>query len=401
MNEKKRLLYLSQWFDPEFTFKGLSFVQKLSEEYDVEVLTGFPNYPHGRLFEGYKLNLYQFELLSYTPVHRVFLYPSHNSNPYARSLNYISFFISCFFFLLFNARRFDIVYVYHPPILPALAASLFKSLHKYKLVVDIQDLWPDTLLATGMFSKGFFFNIISFICGSVYRASDLLFVLSNGFKSELFSRGVPVHKIYVVYNWCNEKFVNHPFDTSTILPSTGFNIVYLGNMGPAQDLFSAVDALRYLPTDSSVNLILVGTGLHFRQLEILSFSNHRLVVFPSVSPYAAYLLMRESDACLVHLKSDPLFSITIPSKTQAYLFSGAPIVMSCEGEALDIVKHFEVGMVSKPGDPKALAAVFQQISNLPIEQLEKFRSNALSLYHSRMSFERGTYSICSLLSQLS
>lgn len=401
MKEKKRLLYVSQWFDPEFTFKGLSFVQKLSLDYDVEVLTGFPNYPQGRLFKGYKLNLYQFELLSSITVHRVFLYPSHNSNPFARSLNYISFFISCLFFLLFKAGRYDIVYVYHPPILPALAASLFKSFHRYKLVVDIQDLWPDTLLATGMFSTGFLFNIISLICESVYRTSDLLFVLSNGFKRELVLRGVPIKKINVVYNWCNEKFDKHPFDTSTIFPSKGFNIVYTGNMGPAQNLFSAVDALSYLPPDSSVNLILVGTGLHFRQLEILSFSNPRLFVFPTVSPYAAHLLMRESDACLVHLKSDPLFSITIPSKTQAYLFSGAPIIMSCEGEALDIVQHFDVGMVSKACDPKSLAAVFHQISNLPYEQLEKFRTNALSLYHSRMSFDRGSSLIRSLLGQLS
>ena len=215
--KKKRLLYLSQWFDPEFTFKGLSFVKELSNDFEVEVLTGFPNYPHGRVYSEYRLSLYQLEYLDQVPVHRVFLYPSHNSNPFSRSANYISFFISVFLFLLARGFSYDVIYVYHPPILPAFAATLFKSISNIKIVVDVQDLWPDTLLATGMFSPGLLYKFISLICKYVYHNLDTILVLSNGFKNELISRGVFPSKINVVYNWCNENLDPCNIDVSSFL----------------------------------------------------------------------------------------------------------------------------------------------------------------------------------------
>ena len=132
----------------------------------------------------------------------------------------------------------------------------------------------------------------------------------------------------------------------------------------------------------------------------LSTTNPRLFVHHSVSPAVAHSLMRESDACLVHLRPDPLFSITIPSKTQAYLYAGAAIIMCCDGEASELCQRYEFGVFVRPGSPKSLAKGLQSISNYPHDRLNQIRSNSLSLYASRMSFARGTGQIRSLIRAL-
>jgi len=147
-----RILYLTQWFEPEsHVIKGLKFARALQAAgHEVTVVTGFPNYPTGRLYPGYRLKPIQREWIEGVEVVRLPLYPSHDASAFRRSLNYLSFFLSVLTYLLVRRDRFDLAYVYHPPITVGLAAALSGLVRRLPFVLDIQDLWPDSLAATGM-----------------------------------------------------------------------------------------------------------------------------------------------------------------------------------------------------------------------------------------------------------
>lgn len=206
-----RVLLLTQWFDPEPTFKGLVFARELVRQgFEVEVLTGFPNYPGGKIYPGYKVRLIQREAIDGVQVTRVPLYPSHDQGAVGRVLNYASFATASLFYGLFAAKRPDVIYAYHPPLTVGIAAALIRMFRRVPVVYDIQDMWPDTLRATGMFSNSIALKVVSKVCDWLYRQVDQIVVLSPGFKRLLIERGVPKDKIEVIYNWCAEDALGAP-----------------------------------------------------------------------------------------------------------------------------------------------------------------------------------------------
>jgi glycosyltransferase involved in cell wall biosynthesis len=206
-----RILLLTQWFDPEPTFKGLVFARELvSQGFEVEVLTGFPNYPEGKLYPGYKIKWLQREVIDGVQITRVPLYPNHDQSAIKRVLNYASFAASSLIYGLFMAKRADVIYAYHPPLTVGVTASLLRLLRRIPVVYDIQDMWPDTLRATGMLNNARALNVVAAVCGWVYRRVDHIVVLSPGFKRLLTARGVPERKLEVIYNWADEAALATP-----------------------------------------------------------------------------------------------------------------------------------------------------------------------------------------------
>ena len=148
-----RVLLMTQWFDPEPTFKGIVFARELVRQgFEVEVITGFPNYPGGKIYPGYKIRLVQKEQIEGVNVTRVPLYPSHDKSKIGRILNYVSFACSLMIYGLFS-KKADVIYAYHPPLTVGIAASIVGFFRRVPVVNDIQDMWPDTLSSTGMISN--------------------------------------------------------------------------------------------------------------------------------------------------------------------------------------------------------------------------------------------------------
>ena len=183
-----RLAYVTQWFEPEPNIiKGLAFVRALQAAgHDVTVITGFPNYPAGRLYPGYRLRRIQHETIDGLPIVRLPLYPSHDNSSVRRSLNYLSFFLSAFIYLLLRRSKFDLAYVYHPPITVGLAAALVRI----PFVLDVQDLWPDTIAATGMSGASKLVGPLGATCRFVYRRASAIIAQSGGIRRSLIERGV-------------------------------------------------------------------------------------------------------------------------------------------------------------------------------------------------------------------
>lgn len=392
---QKKVVILKQWFDPEPTSKGLAFAKKLADEgFDVEVVTGFPNYPGGKVYPGYRIKPIQKEVHDGVLVTRVALYPSHDRSAIKRVLNYSSFAASALFYCLFLCKKPNVIYAYHPPLTVGMVAAVIRMFRKVPVVYDIQDMWPDTLRATGMLRNERALGVISYICRWVYRRVDRIVVLSPGFKRLLVDRGVSEEKISVLYNWADESALSQGGNelASHFGKAGCFNIVFAGNMGRAQALNTILEAAIILKTQSpNVTFVFIGDGLEAATLKE-KVVEKRLdnVIFigrVSMSEVGAYL--RAADALLVHLKKDPLFSVTIPSKTQAYLAIGKPILMGVDGDAADLVAEANAGVSFESENVLDLVEKISWLSSRSKDDLESMSSNARNFYNEKLSFQRG------------
>jgi len=246
-----RILMLTQWFNPEPGFKILPFAKELIKlGHKVEVLTGFPNYPEGKLYEGYRIRILQREIIEGVPILRVPLYPSHDNNPIRRSANYASFAFSASIIGPILARQADIAYVYHGPATVGLPAVVFRFLRQMPFVYDVQDLWPDVLEATGMLTNKRLLLLVDKWCNFIYKQASRVVTESPGFKEALINRGVPINKIEVIYNWCDESHIQAASKDESLLRTydlaNRFNIVYAGTMGKVHALDAVLDAAKQI-----------------------------------------------------------------------------------------------------------------------------------------------------------
>jgi glycosyltransferase involved in cell wall biosynthesis len=392
-----QILFLTQWFQPEPNFKGLPFAKALQKRgHEVEVLTGFPNYPSGRLYPGYKVTLIKKEKLEGVPVIRTFLYSSHNDNKIMRFLNYISFAFSAAFVGSVSIKKPDIIYAYHPPATIMLPAFIIKLIYKAPIVLDIQDLWPDTIPSTNMLRNKIVIKLLDLICRLFYRLADKIIVLSPGFRGVLVKRGVPKDKIKIIHNWCDEdnmlknnikfKVKRRPW------PEDKYNVLYAGNLGKAQALSSVLKAAQILKRrDPEVQIIFIGDGIESKYLVQLAgeLDLNNVLFLPQMRPSEIGPYLISADALLVHLRDDPLFSITIPSKTQAYLAAGRPIIMAVKGDAAEIIKKSGAGICCEPESPESIADAILNLKKSNKEALQKMGENGLNYYLNNFSFNVG------------
>jgi glycosyltransferase involved in cell wall biosynthesis len=393
-----KIIILSQFFDPEPTFKGLTFAKALRERgHLVTVITGFPNYPGGKVYPGYKMSLLRREDMDGVPVFRVPLFPSHSRSRIGRVLNYISFQFSATVACAFLSAKADLIYVYHPPPTVGLAAVFGRLWRRIPIVYDIQDLWPDTLKATGMISNDFIIGIIGKVCLWIYRRTAKIVVLSPGFRDRLIARGVPAEKIEIIYNWCDEKALAGFSPLSHVVSDDmegRFNVVFAGNMGKAQGLRAVIDAALAIQSRGHDKILFtfVGGGIEIPDLrgyvEERGVKNVRFL--PRMPMTEIGSVLRLADVLLVHLKDDPLFEITIPSKTQAYMAFGKPILMAVRGDAAELVKRAGCGFAVEPENPAELSGEIIRLSRMAVSELEAVGASGGSFYRRELSVEAGS-----------
>ncbi len=391
-----RILFLTQWFQPEPTTKGLPFAKELAGRgHTVEVLTGFPNYPDGKVYPGYRVRLWQREVMDGIRVNRVAIYPSHDRSGLRRMVNYLSFALSCLLLGPWLVHKADVIYVYNLVTLGP-AAFLLRLLFGAKVLVDVQDLWPESVINSGMSRSDSANRLLSLVSTWVYRRADWLTVLSPGFKQVLEQRGVRQDKIEVIYNWCNETAQRPALRDETLAQELGlagrFNVLFAGTMGIMQGLDTVLEAAQLCcERVPEAQFVLMGGGLDRARLEArteeMELTNVRFL--PRQIPEAMGSFYALADVLLVHLIDDPLFRVTIPSKTQAYLYMGKPIIMAVPGDAADLVQQAGAGLVCPSQDPFALAAAVAQLAALSTEVRERFGWAGAAYYAENLVMQAG------------
>lgn len=361
----------------------------------MEVLTGFPNYPGGKLYPGYRVRLWQREVMEGIRVNRVALYPSHDFSGTRRIINYLSFALSCFSIGIWLVRRPDIVYVYNlVTLLPA--ALLLRALCGCKILLDVQDLWPESVIRSGMLYPAFAHRLLTSVCRWLYQRPDWITVLSPGFRAALKARGVPSNRLEVIYNWCDETAQVPVTKDESLARDLGFegrfNVIFAGTMGVMQGLDTVLEAAEICRERvPEAQFVLIGGGADQARLETrakkMGLTNVRFLGrHPPESMGKFYAL---ADALLVHLIDEPLFRITIPSKTQAYLLMGKPVIMAIKGNAAELVQEAGAGVVCPPENVLALADAVKRLAAMPLEERERLGRAGAEFYFQNLSMEEG------------
>lgn len=391
-----RIVYVSQWFEPEpNNSKTEAFLNELvAEGAQLTVLTGFPNYPGGKLYPGYRIRPFQREMLMGFEVHRVPLYPSHSRSSIGRIANYLSFFLSSLTYGLINGRKFDLAYVYHPPITVGLSAGLWGWLWRVPFVIEIQDLWPDSVAASDMAGTAVLSRLIQLVCNFVYRRAARIVVQCPGMKQKLLERGVPDEKVVVIYNWTDEKAFAGPAELSVpfLNAPDRFKLIYAGNFGRAQNCETLIRAValagKRLP---KLQLLMIGDGVEEKRLRLLlaELGAANIHFHPRVPRKAMAAIYPHADALVCTLTRQDLFAYVIPTKTQAYLAAGRPVLMSVSGDAAQLINASGAGISVPPEDPEALAGAIVRMAEMPREQREAMGRAARAYYDEHLSFARG------------
>ena len=391
-----KILFIAHYFQPEPNFfVGLPFAKALKDAgHQVQVLTGFPNYPGGRIYDGYKVKFIQRETLEGIPIIRVPLYPSHDQSSIKRTLSYISLSLSQAAIGPFAVDKADVAYVSQGPATIGWPSIIHKIFRRIPFVYNIQDLWPDTLTSTGMFDSGIGYKLVDKWCKFIYRQAGKITVISLGMKQRLIERGVPESKIEIIYNWCDDALICRDEPDLNLKERLGmkdkFNIVFAGNMGKAQAMDSVVDAAEIISkSDSNIQFVFIGSGVEVdnlkQRVKDLKLNN---VLFQGRKPVSEIgPILRLADVLLVHLKDDPLFRITIPSKTQAYMAIGRPVLIGVNGDAAKLVKEANAGLYCQPENSESIASTVLQFYNMKKQDLEQMGNNAMNYYDNNLSFK--------------
>ncbi|MDR1925582.1 MAG: glycosyltransferase family 4 protein [Planctomycetaceae bacterium] len=392
------ILYLTQFFDPEPTFIKLNFVKELiTHDHHVDVLTGYPNYPNGKTYDGYKNVRRKTEWQDGIRIVRVPVYPSHDHSGLKRIINYGSFGLSTSVLGLFGLKP-DIVFALGIPTVD-FTLSLFRWFRRSKIVIQVQDLWPESVTESGMMRNKILEKILSWQCQAFYRKANGIVVISEGFKENLIARGIKPEAIEIVHNWCDEQSMR-PAQFREKLPEEPFTILFAGNIGILQSLETVLEATLYLQNQNkNIRFRLIGHGVKVSELKNraaeLKLTNIEFI--PPVPIDEISLEYDKVDALLIHLKDIKLFEITVPSKTQAYLYAGKPILCGVRGDTATLIEQARAGFCFEPENAESLANTAIKMSEMTHEQLAEMGQNGHEYYMKHLCFKKGVDKIDTFL----
>jgi len=347
--------------------------------HQVTVLTGIPNYPGGKFFPGYGFTRKKGQNYKGIKVVRVPLIPRGKGGHIRLALNYFSFaFISSLLGPIKCRDAYDVIFVYEPsPITVGLPAIIMKKLKSAPIMFWVQDLWPESLSATGAVRSIFIMKAVEMLVRFIYSHCDRILVQSKSFIDAIVQTGVDHSSI--------EYFPNSAetiFDTAAECSGAighvefpeGFCVLFAGNIGAAQDFETILGAAQLLKENRDIHWMIIGDGRMLPwvreqvQIRDLEKTVHLLGRHPLASMPAFYA---KADVMLVTLKKDPIFALTIPAKVQSCLACSRPIIAALDGEGARVVEEAGAGLTCPAEDPDSLAKTVLKVSNMTLDDREK------------------------------
>lgn len=395
-----RILIVSQYFWPEnFKINDLAFELK-RKGYQVTILTGLPNYPNGKYFKGYsffkgpyKENREGIEII------RVPLFPRKKGAGIHLIVNYISFAFSASFYALFKLnKRFDKIFVFEiSPITVGIPAVVIKKRFKIPIYFWVLDLWPESVYAASNFKKNRIINIVlEKLVRFIYNNSYLILVSSKSFIQSIVNKNVSINKIKYFPNWAEDIFLNYNVNLNEKLPlfPEGFNILYAGNIGEAQDFESIIEGITecYKYTfNKKINWIFIGDGRKRSWLEAeIEKRNLGKNVFYwgrfNIEEVPYFFI--KADVLFVSLKKSEIFKLTVPAKVQTYMAAKKPILAMLSGEGGNIIKEAKCGFVVESGEPHKLIPLVKKLITMSDKELKTLGENGYNFYMDNFNKEK-------------
>lgn len=368
-----KILIVSQYFKPENVSIPVDIAEALvSRGHSVRVLTGYPNYPAGKIFPGYSQQWRQLSRDDGIDVCRVPLFVNHSQHALKRMMNYLSF-----AFTSASARNFardaDVIYVYATQMTPALGPWLWRMIGGAPYLLHVVDLWPDSVVGSsitgGHHKAQVIEKILSLWIGRVYKRASMVVGISPTMVRTLVSRGVDPHRAELVYNWADSFPISRTAPEPSPPINGGIDVVYAGNVGEMQDLEVAIRAAARA-SDCGVRLTIVGDGIAKAGLvqlaRELGVSNVR---FQDPVPRSHMpQIYAQADFGLVSLKDLQVFRGTIPSKFPSVLAHGIPAITTVQGDVRAMNEMHGLGIAADAESVDDLERAFREAADLDIEE---------------------------------
>lgn len=377
-----KILIVTQYYFPEnFKSNDLSFeLQKRG--HDVTVLTGLPNYPEGKLFEGYGVFKNRKQLINGVKIIRSLLLLRGKGGGVRLFLNYFSFafFASLKAFFLNFSNKYDAVIVHEPsPITQFYPALLLKKLQNVPVYFWVMDLWPESLEVAGGVKNKFVLQFFKNMVIRFYENSEKILITSNGFRKSILEKGDFADKLEYFPNWAEDAISEG--DVNFLIPELpiGFKVMFAGNVGEAQDLEAIMEAALELKNQNEIKFIIVGDGRKMPYVQDFIQKNNLENTIQTVGRFpveAMASFFAKADVMLVSLKDDKIFNLTVPAKVQAYMSASKPIVAMLNGEGAEIIEEANCGLAVPAGNSKKLAETILKMSELPLVELEQMGINS-------------------------
>lgn len=390
---------LTQWFEPEPAKIPTSLSQYLVDKgHDVKVLTGFPNYPAGKIYQGYRQSWKHEDLTAGVPTLRVPQYISHDSDGLHRMMSFLTFAVMALMHARWLRDR-QVIYVYATPMSVCLSVLYLRWVHRIPYILHIQDLWPESVVDSGMIRSAplrkLVNRVLHVLLRIVYRNAAHTVAIAPSMASTLQVRGVSPDSLSVVYNWEVERPVPNAADVAAfrnrVSSPDRWLMLYAGNVGMVQDIETIVRAASSLGPESGIDFAIVGAGATLNEMKELSESlGVRNLSFIDRIPFAEMgPVYAAADFQLVTLLDRPVFRGTVPSKVGASLAAGVPIITTVLGDVAAMCREGKFGWVSEPENPQALAAVCRKAVAAGRHEREVMAASARSYFEARLSLESG------------
>jgi len=333
----------------------------VSKGHSVDVLTCFPNHPTGRLYPGYNGGLYSSETIDGIKVHRQWTYITPNRGFFKKTLGHISYIPSAILIAERHVPRADAYIGSSPTLFAAIAAAAAAAWNRAPFIMEVRDLWPAIFVDLGVLKNRHLIRALERLELWLYSRATKVVTVTESFRRDLISRGVPEDKVVTVTNGADTDFWQAG-DQAQVRREMGldgkFVVLYIGAHGISQGLESLLDAASALRNDDEVVFLFVGEGAVKERLmkraEEEGLDNVRFL--PPVEKGAVRDFYSVCDVAVVPLRNIPLFETFLPSKMFEIMSMSRPIIGAFAGESAEILEASEAGMVVPPEDGKAIAA---------------------------------------------
>ena len=375
-HEKRHILIISQYFYPE-TFRVNDMASEwVKRGYKVTVITGIPNYPMGKFYDGYGYTKKRRENWNGIDIIRIPLIP-RGSSSMGMIANYTSFTISGFFKNLISNIKADFVFTFEvSPMTQALIGCWYAKKHNVPHFLYVQDLWPENVITVTGITNKLVINAIDKMVDYIYKNTDEIFVTSPSFVEAICNRKISVNRSKVHY-WPQyaEDFYKpmNKLSVPEIPTDKSFKIAFTGNIGTAQGL-DILPKTAVLLKNDNIKFVIVGDGRYQaafeEEIRIRGVQNN-FIMIPRQPAERIPELLSACDAAFISFKDEPLWTMTIPAKLQSYMACGMPIIASAAGETKRIIEESACGICCEIGNEVSLAEGIRKIVCSDLKVMQK------------------------------
>ena len=372
---KEKILIVTEYFYPEeFKINDVALEWK-NKGYEVDVLTTVPTYPESKIYDGYKNKFYQKDTWNGINIYRVKAVTGYKTSLIKKLLKYFSFMFFASFISLKIGKKYDYVFGYDIAALTSMIpAILLKKFYNKPVTLWIQDVWPDSVYAYGFKKSKFLQYALNTFIKFVYNNTSRFAISGKGFKNKILPFISNNQKIKYAPNWSDS--LDMSMDRIVLSDTNKVHFTFAGNIGKVQNLDNIIKGFDSLEEryKNIAQLNIVGNGSALEDLKLLTTNKN--IVFHGRKPrdmMAAYY--KSSDFLIVSLVDKPIFSVTVPAKTQTYIAAKKPILAIINGDTSDLIKEYNLGYVASPNNIKDIQNIFIKAINADHNQIIKFNKN--------------------------